>query len=492
MGIKHVLSISDFSADEIFGEILTRCEEKVTFVERRIPREPDPTKKVQLLFLEPSTRTRGSNVEAAQLLGYRTDEVIGKEASSFIKKETFANTARMFAKYNAGIIIARAGVEGAQKFMAELLEREGYHCAVHNAGDRTNQHPTQTILDLLTLKRHLGRVDDFTIGFFGDLKYGRTVHSLLCALSYQESVKVKVVQTSETALQAQYIEMFPGRIETVDSLEGLEGCDVAYGSRLQEERFKIDQLTLDNLRKKLMITPAMMKILGSVLFMHPMPYVQEFPFQVRSDKRIIIDDQAWCGVPVRVALQEMSFENLGMTNFFPYSPEENLSVIENCSLKNYRKSRQGREKKFGVYFNPIDNGTVIDKIPAELGLKVKSFLLSSDQLKNSAPIHHIDRIFETSLEGGKEVLILRDNFVSEETKMLVTSWAPTITFNEIREDRFLKIRAKKLVEVQGFGRCPNKNCITNNDPEAATKFVHVGDALRCWYCEKKFERSQIV
>ncbi|MEA1925661.1 MAG: aspartate carbamoyltransferase regulatory subunit [Patescibacteria group bacterium] len=490
--VKNILSISDLNYEQLFNVILPKCEKEIPFVEKRIPRESDPTKKVQLLFTEPSTRTRGSNIEAVELLGYRYDQVIGEEASALAKRESLANTARMFAKYNAGVIVARTKIEGAQKFMAKLLEKDECQCAVHNAGDGTNQHPTQTILDLLTLKRHLGRLDDLTIGFFGDLKYGRTVHSLLSALSYRSGINVVLVDTPETKLQKQYRELFPAVTES-DEMEALVDCDVVYGARIQEERFDFDPIILARLRARFTVTSQLLNSLKkNVIIMHPMPYVQEFPPDVRKDKRIIIDDQAWCGVPVRVALLKLSFENLETKVFPEDRPDIVLDTIEDVSLAEYRLHKARKNEEENQYFYPIDCGTVIDHIPVSTGPKIKQFLIARGQLKNEGPVHLIDRIKKTRHEE-KEVLILRNNFLEDRVKMAIVSLSPMVTFNEISGEKFRKIKANIPSKVYGFGKCPNKTCITNNDPEAVPTFTHTtAGSLKCWYCEKEFLRDEVI
>jgi len=490
--IKNILGISDLSPEQIFEDILPRCRKEISFAEKAVPQTPDPTKKVQFLFFEPSTRTRGSNFEAAQLLGYRIDQVIGAEASALAKKETLANTARMFARYNAGIIIARTRIEGAQKFMAEMLEKEGYKCAVHNGGDGTHEHPSQTFLDLLTIDRHLNRFDGLTYGFFGDLKYGRTVHSLLTALSYRKDIKIVLVQAHETALQERYKEMFTN-VEVADRMEALVDCDVIYGARIQEERFEIDKVALAQLRDLFTVTPKLLTAMkDGAIIMHPMPYVQEFPPGVRTDAKVIIDDQAWCGIPTRVALQRMSFRNLGIKEFPDESPKVILDTVEDISLEEYWESRQGR-KKDRDYFDPItSSGTVIDGIPKGMGIQVESFLDANGQIDEPGVVNHIKRITKTSLPGGKEVILLENNFISPEVQSNLVSLAPSIRFNEIQKGRFKKIRAKMPSKVRGIGKCGNDICITHNDPEAEFTFVHTRTGLKCCYCGKEFSFDQVI
>ena len=135
--MKHIISINDLTANEIFNEILPKCKEKINFVKKRIPKKFAPQKKVIFAFFEPSTRTRGSYVEASRLLGWEKDMILSKEATSLSKKESIANTSRMLAIQGADVLVMRTKIEGAQKFAAEILDRD-YNVSVQNAGDGKN------------------------------------------------------------------------------------------------------------------------------------------------------------------------------------------------------------------------------------------------------------------------------------------------------------------------------------------------------------------
>ncbi len=484
---KNFISINDFSREQIFDEILEGCDQRVDFVNMRKPNIRRPDVKVVFAFFEPSTRTLGSYYEASRLLGFDSDSIVGAEATSLMKKESFANTARMFALYNADIIVMRTKIEGAQRFISEILEEEGYNISVQNGGDGTNQHPTQTFLDLLTIKRNLGRMDNIKIGFFGDLKYGRTVHSLTTALSMRENISVVLASDPETALQEQYKRKFTN-IEEGDSLELLNDCDVIYGSRLQEERFAGDPIALQRARGRFKITR---KILNSfkkgVIVMHPLPYTVEITPEVRRDKRMVIDMQAGLGVPTRVCLLDDGY-NCRCLKTVQSKESGKLKLIKQISLEKYLQERKKSQKVY-QYFVPINNGTVIDHIPNGLGSKIGGFI--SDLLGKNCVKHFIYDIKSRKF-GHKDTIVLEGGFLTKEQMLAVCSLSLSITMNVIQEGTFAKLRIDSPASISEIGRCPNENCITNHDPEAKSKFIPEGEGIKCCYCEKNFSAMEVL
>lgn len=484
---KNFISINDFSKKQIFEEILPQCEGRIEFVKSReiIQRKNDA--KVTFAFFEPSTRTLGSYYEASQLLGFRSDKVVGEDFTSIKKKESMANTARMYANQNADVIVIRTKIEGAPRFISEILEEEGYNVSVQNGGDGTNQHPTQTFLDLLTIKKHLGRLEKFKIGFFGDLKYGRTIHSLLCALSHQKNVSVVLASDPETALQDQYKSLFRD-VQIGDSLETLVDCDLNYGGRLQEERFAGDPIALQRARGRFKITR---KVLDDwkkdVIIMHPLPYTVEITPEVRRDKRIIVDDQAWCGLPTRVHLLQDGYTSR-ICKAVKNGERGKLKILKQVTLSKYLEQRS--EKKAYQYFVPIQNGIVIDHIPNGLGLKIRGFI--SSFLGGKYVRHLIEDVDSGKMGGCKDVIVVEGGFLTKEQMISVCSLNPTITINDIREGVFAKFKIDTPSVVSGIGRCPNQNCITNNDPEAKYKFSSIGGGVKCVYCEKHFTTEEVL
>jgi aspartate carbamoyltransferase catalytic subunit len=488
MIFKNVISISDFSKRKIYDEIIPGCKKNVDPVRKKIMRKADRRKKVVFLFIEPSTRTLGSYWEAARFLGWENQTVVGEEATSLIKKESLANTARMYGRYNTDILVVRTRIEGAQRFMAETLEEEGYDISVQNGGDGTNQHPTQTFLDILTISEKLHRLDDLKIGFWGDLKYGRTVHSLLCALALRENVSVALSSFKETDLQVQYKRLFLN-IEESDSTDVLENCDIIYMSRLQEERFMGDPIALQRAKEKFRLDNRVMESFKEdVLIMHPLPYVGEITPEIRRHKNIIVDDQAWCGLPTRIFMLDEGYRSRKekVLSFFPKGKTE---VIQEIPANEYLNKKGKKSRERHRYFSPITEGTVIDHLPKGLGFKIMSFV--SGKLGERGVRHTIENV-PSKRYLYKDVLVIENTLLPEEVMVGISSLAPSATFNLVDKKLFRKVKVTGSQIIVGIGKCPNVNCITNNDPEAVYKFVYQTEGPQCYYCEKQFSREEIL
>lgn len=254
---------------------------------------------VASLFFEPSTRTRLSFESAAKQLGARVIGFSDDSSTSVKKGETLWDTIKMVEQY-ADCIVMRNPIEGSARLAADAAE-----IPVINAGDGANQHPTQTLVDLYTIKKAKGKIDGLTIGFVGDLKYGRTVHSLAIALS---NFKVKLCFISPKSLEMpkEYLEELDENgtpyIE-VEQIEKVSGdLDVMYVTRIQKERFpdpleyerfkgvyRIDKATVEHSKK-------------GIIVMHPLPRVDEISFEVDSLPNAWYFRQAKNGIPVRKAL----------------------------------------------------------------------------------------------------------------------------------------------------------------------------------------------
>ena len=253
------------------------------------------------LFYEPSTRTRLSFESAMLRLGGQTLGFAGAQLSSASKGETVADTARVVSNY-ADIIAMRHPKEGAP-----LRASKYARVPVINAGDGGHAHPSQTMIDLMTIRQRKGRLDHLTIGFCGDLKFGRTVHSLAAALSQFEGNRFVFISPEELRIP-QYVKdetlhpLHQAYRET-DDLEGeLPALDVLYMTRVQQERFFNQE---DYLRLKgcytlntalLQHAPADMPVL------HPLPRIDEITPDVDDDPRAAYFDQVHNGVYIRMAI----------------------------------------------------------------------------------------------------------------------------------------------------------------------------------------------
>jgi len=251
------------------------------------------------LFFEPSTRTRLS-FEAAMLdLGGSVLSVHSGANSSASKGESINDTARVASCY-ADIIAMRHPLEGAPAVAAVSAE-----IPVINAGDGGHCHPTQTLADLCTIKNEKGVIDGLTVGFCGDLKYGRTVHSLINALARYKNVKIVLISPDELRIP-DYVKQGPlanmEYTEVTDLEKALPFLDVLYMTRVQQERFA-DRAQYERLKDVYILTPEKMeKAKADTIVLHPLPRVNEISVGVDADERACYFKQVKWGKFMRMAL----------------------------------------------------------------------------------------------------------------------------------------------------------------------------------------------
>lgn len=295
---RSVIDILDLSTAEI-DALLSTAEDIMDNPEKYA--EKCHGKKLATLFFEPSTRTRLS-FEAAMLeLGGSVLGFSEASSSSASKGESMADTAKVLSCY-ADIMAIRHPMAGAPHVAALNAS-----VPVINAGDGGHAHPTQTLADLLTIKRKKGTLENLTIGFCGDLKYGRTVHSLIAALSRYKGTKVVLISPKELALPSyvKYEHMEPAGVpykETTDLEAALPELDILYMTRIQEERFS-DRAEYERLKDSYVLTMEKLgKAKEDAIVMHPLPRVNEISVAVDKDARACYFLQVLCGKFMRMAL----------------------------------------------------------------------------------------------------------------------------------------------------------------------------------------------
>ena len=296
--MRHLIDPLDFTKEET---------QKLLDLADRIHDDPEAYqdvadhKRLATLFYEPSTRTRLSFESAMLRLGGKVLGFPDAGVSSASKGETVADTIRIIGCY-ADIAAMRHPNEGAP-LRASLYSK----IPVINAGDGGHSHPTQTLLDMMTIRRRKGRLDNLTIGFCGDLKFGRTVHSLIKSLARYDNVKFVLISPEELRVPDYIINevLEPRGIPYIETrnLEGaLPELDILYMTRVQRERFfnEEDYIRLRDsyilTAEKLNLAPADMAVL------HPLPRVNEITLDVDDDPRAAYFEQAQNGVYVRMAL----------------------------------------------------------------------------------------------------------------------------------------------------------------------------------------------
>ena len=296
--MKHLIDIMQLTPQEIMELIDTACA---------IMEHPEQYahkcdgKILATLFFEPSTRTRLSFESAMLSLGGKVLSVASAESSSASKGETVADTVRVVSCYS-DIIAMRHPKEGAPYVASQAAS-----IPVINAGDGGHNHPTQTLADLLTISREMGRLDNLTIGLCGDLKYGRTVHSLIEAMSRYKGIQFVLISPEELKI--------PGFIRynvfenqgipytEVSSLEeAMPKLDVLYMTRIQRERFD-DPWEYERLKDSYVLDTEKMKLAKEKMcVLHPLPRVNEISVKVDDDPRAAYFRQALNGKYMRMAL----------------------------------------------------------------------------------------------------------------------------------------------------------------------------------------------
>ena len=257
-------------------------------------------KKLATLFFEPSTRTRLSFEAAMYELGGNVLGFSESQSSSAAKGESVADTAKTVSCY-ADIIAMRHPKEGAP-----LVASLNASIPVINAGDGGHNHPTQTLADLLTIHREKGRFDNLTIGLCGDLKFGRTVHSLIAALSRYENVNFVLISPKELVLPEYIKQNLTAKgiafTETTDLQKVMPTLDILYMTRVQRERFFNEEEYL-RLKDSYILTPEKLYNAKSDLsILHPLPRVNEISVAIDNDPRACYFDQVLNGKFMRMAL----------------------------------------------------------------------------------------------------------------------------------------------------------------------------------------------
>ena len=296
--MRSLIDITDFSTQELY-ELLTVASDIAEFPEKYA--DACHGKKLATLFFEPSTRTRLS-FEAAMLeLGGSVIGFSDAGSSSASKGESMADTAKILSCY-ADIMAIRHPMEGAP-----YVASRNASIPVINAGDGGHCHPTQTLADLLTIYREIGHFDNLTVGCCGDLKYGRTVHSLLSALTRYENVKIVLISPKELQLPGYMKKEVLDKngmsyVETESLEDAIPELDVLYMTRIQRERFDRAE-DYNRLKDSYVLTAEKMQSAKETMrVLHPLPRVNEISVKVDDDPRAAYFRQALNGKLMRMAL----------------------------------------------------------------------------------------------------------------------------------------------------------------------------------------------
>ncbi len=297
MAKRDLINITDLTQEEV-GEILDLADDMVAHPEKYY--EECAHKKIATLFYEPSTRTRLSFESAMLELGGNVIGFASGNSSSASKGESVSDTVKVIECY-ADIIAMRHPKEGAA-----LVASNACSVPVINAGDGGHFHPTQTLTDLFTIRKEFGRINNIRIGFCGDLKFGRTVHSLIEALLRFEGVEIVLISPDELKLPKYNKESMTEAgikwTETTSLEDAIPDLDVLYMTRVQQERF-FNEEDYIRLRDTYVLDRAKMKLAKEkMIVMHPLPRINEISVDVDRDPRAVYFKQVRNGKDVRKAL----------------------------------------------------------------------------------------------------------------------------------------------------------------------------------------------
>ena len=295
--MRNLIDITDLSTCEI-DNLIEVAEDIKSNKEKYL--DKCKGKQLATLFFEPSTRTRLSFESAMLSLGGSVLGFSSASSSSTSKGESIADTIRTVGSY-VDIISMRHPQEGAATIAANVSK-----VPIINAGDGSNRHPTQTLTDLMTIKSEKGKLSNFCIGMFGDLKYGRTVHSLVAALSRYENIKYMFISPKELKMPEEVLSILKEKnieYQEVESLEeNISKLDILYMTRVQQERFE-DKLEYERLKDVYILNKEKLKNAKSDLtILHPLPRVNEISEDVDMDKRACYFKQVENGKYIRMAL----------------------------------------------------------------------------------------------------------------------------------------------------------------------------------------------
>ena len=296
--MKNLIGIEDFSVEEI-NELIDVSKDIILNKEKYL--EKCKGKILATLFFEPSTRTRLSFESAMLSLGGGVLGFSSADSSSTQKGETLADTIKVVSSYS-DIIAMRHPKEGAP-----VVAANNSNVPIINAGDGGHNHPTQTLLDLLTISQEKGRLDNFTVGLCGDLKFGRTVHSLIIALSRYENIKFILISPNELKipdylkqdiLDKKNIEY----IETKSLEDNIDKLDILYMTRVQKERFLNEEEYIRLKDVYILDREKLEKAKKDLCIMHPLPRVNEISTDIDDDPRACYFRQAEYGKYMRMAI----------------------------------------------------------------------------------------------------------------------------------------------------------------------------------------------
>jgi len=440
---------------------------------------------VSLLFYENSTRTRSSFEIAAMRMGLSVTGFTGVEGTSVQKGESLRHTLDMFEAYRCDAVILRHPLDGSARFAADHVK-----VPVFNAGDGKHEHPTQTLLDLFTIYEHLKKLDGISVGMGGDLKYGRTVHSLAIALSLFNDVELHLYSHPSLRMPQPIIDLVTAGGVSVTVHENMNDLlpevDIFYSTRIQKERMP-DPLEYERAKDAGRFKAAMMKnTRDSFGLMHPLPMNKEAPSidpGLDCHPKSIFKAQAGNGVPTRLvelalSLGLMGDDFQGQMYEDPVELEEFYDELE-IMHKPYKTEQAIRPIRDG-------EGVVIDHLKP-YSEEILTRLLHT---RERSSIYRAGTVRSHKVPARiKGLLMIEDRELDEQEMRLVSTVSPGCRINFIRKGKVArKLQMRLPHRIQGLHDllCPNTGCITRPEHHERVSPVMIRvdeENVRCYYCD---------
>ncbi|HSU72759.1 MAG TPA: aspartate carbamoyltransferase [Candidatus Binatia bacterium] len=480
---RDIVSIDQLTTDELLYFVNKAKEFKA-----RAPGPIADGNSMAYAFFESSTRTRISFLKAAADIGMGRFGFGSAESTSVSKNESVHHTLKMLEGYRANALVIRHKLEGAAQYAADKLD-----IPVINAGDGRHEHPTQTLIDLLSIEETQGRLSDLKIGLVGDLKYGRTVHSLIKAMRKFPNNTFQLVHPPQLELPGEYWKGHDDLIASLDLERALRSCDVLYMTRIQLERID-DPRERSDVLGHIQLKPEMCKSAKKNLkVLHPLPIDAAHPEIVKTFDRecpqhAYYFQQAANGLPVRQVLLAAVTGSIG--NDFRGKPYQQPLFTDTNALVSLPFSAKKREYDSKDYtIKPVHTGTVIDHIPDQLSwtLAHQLGLDSKDRFARGRTAHATGLSSKTL--KTKDVLMIYGYELSEADSRIVAMVAPGVTINTIRNGEVVaKYKTQLPDKIQGILECVNERCVSNDAREDAPSVFYVTQReptaeLSCHYCD---------
>ena len=303
---KDIVSVRDFDKQKF--ETIFQATDKIITMSPNERREIGRGKTLGYLFFEPSTRTRLSFEAAMASIGGTSIGIADASSSSARKGESLGDTVKIMSLYS-DVVVLRHQLDGSSRFAAEVSEKP-----LINAGSGTEEHPTQAILDIYTIRKEKKRIDGLKVGIVGDLKYGRTVYSLLYALGNYK-VDVRLISPSALKIRSDSTYEIRKRLaytETTDLEENISDLDVVYITRIQKERFADIEEYVKVKGSYRIGTDLVKKMKDDAIIMHPLPRLDEISPDLDSTKQAKYFQQAQYGKDTRAALLALILNENGI------------------------------------------------------------------------------------------------------------------------------------------------------------------------------------